>query len=168
MPKPSRRGFTLIECLIAILIFAVAFLGLAGLQIKSIQLAKTGEYHLVASALLEEVAEQIMSNPPGINTAGYLGIAEVNPACLGGESSTSCDPNTLARHEHSEWLSSLASLPNGALVICRDSSPEDGTPTAPMCSGSLEGDTPLAIKIWWESSQDNGQQMKSLSLAAGV
>ncbi len=57
----SRAGFTLIEVLVAVSIFAVGMLGLAAGAISIMRANKTAEFHTMATTLVQEKLEQLKS-----------------------------------------------------------------------------------------------------------
>jgi type IV pilus assembly protein PilV len=57
----SRAGFTLIEVLVAVSIFAVGMLGLAAGSISIMRANKTAQFHTMATTLVQEKLEQLKS-----------------------------------------------------------------------------------------------------------
>jgi type IV pilus assembly protein PilV len=160
--KKLSEGFTLLESLIAIAIFAIGFMGLAALQVKSIQLSESTNHRHLALNLATEMAEQLNSNLSAINSSAFFGAAVENTDCLG----SGCTPDQMAQHAIYEWQAAVANqLPGGAAIICRDSTPTDGLPGTPSCSDLADSTAPIAIKIWWKGPSDGSQQSVSLSLS---
>jgi type IV pilus modification protein PilV len=81
--KNENRGYTLIEVLIAMAIFAVGFLALASLQIKSISQNASSRMYSEATTMAVESLERLISlpyshteldqgnNPHRMTTGGY-------------------------------------------------------------------------------------------------
>jgi prepilin-type N-terminal cleavage/methylation domain-containing protein len=78
MAKPTTRqdGFTLLEVLIALTIFAIGLLGIAGLQVRAIQFNSASSER----ATVQSVAQMVMENllvrpikriPPGNSTCQF-------------------------------------------------------------------------------------------------
>jgi type IV pilus modification protein PilV len=61
--KNENQGYTLIEVLIAMAIFAVGFLALASLQIKSISQNASSRMHSEATTMAVESLERLISLP---------------------------------------------------------------------------------------------------------
>lgn len=163
--RRSCAGVTLLESLIAILIFAIGFIGLAALQLKSMQLSESSFQKHQAIALAQDMADRLASNATAITADGYLGTATQNLACIGQASPNTCTENQLAQHELFEWQTVISQrLPNSASAVCRDSSPQDGLPGSTACSASASSDTPVVIKIWWQAASDQSVQLYTLSL----
>lgn len=80
----SRKGFTLVELMIAVVILAIGLLGLAQLQVTAMQATTHSSGMVGANALAQRVAEEIMSFPPDpeeITTVGgqpFLSTAAAN------------------------------------------------------------------------------------------
>lgn len=164
--KRLSGGFTLLESLIAIVIFAIGFMGLAALQLKAIQVSESTHHRYLAVYLAQEMAERLSSNPSAVSSSAYFGASSQDTACLGLDSPFECTADQMAQHQLYEWQTAVtAQLPSGSAIVCRDSSPSDGTPSSTACSDLPSGDAPIAIKIWWQGPSDQSLQMVNLSLA---
>lgn len=169
MKNISQNGFTLIEILVTIIIFAFGLLGLAGLQLVSLSSIQSANYRSIANLKAYDMTERIRSNS-GTNYDGLTGIdnqcrvAHYNNANI---SPADCTPSLLAQDDIWDWSQELSSeLPAGNGIVCIDSTPEDGTPAAPACDGI---GTTYAIKIWWTDkpkSVISGPQ-KQLTVSVG-
>lgn len=85
-------GFTLLELLIAVTIFAVGLLTVAGMQVTAMQAGTTAQTQSVATALAQGVFEELMSRDPADalfnNAAGdeqYVLDGDVRDQLTGGE-----------------------------------------------------------------------------------
>lgn len=99
----GKHGFTLLEVMIALVIFSIGLLGLAGLQgltVKSNQIAFS---RTVATQLAYDLADRIRNN----KTANYaVTIPATAPtSCV--TSSASCSPSELANYDLYEWSQGL-------------------------------------------------------------
>lgn len=151
-PAP-QSGFTMIEVLIAVLVLSIGLLGLAGLQAASLRNNHSAYLRSQATLLAYGIGDRMRANQAevaggtGYNMSAYS-IPSAVPACNSG----GCSPANMAQNDLYEWETTLArELPNGKGVVCLDSSPDDGTPASPACSG---GGNVYAIKIWWTDSRD--------------
>lgn len=168
-------GFTLLEVLVAIIIFSIGLLGLAGLQILSLKLSADSLLRTIATLQANDMIDRMRANVAATSlgvTSPYnnpTGAYTANPNCLGMNSSggsinTTCTSTQMAQQDFYEWYANLAGapangwhptisavLPSGAGVVCIDSTPEDGTPANPGCDNvvAVPGKPIFAIKIWW-------------------
>ena len=175
-----QAGFTMVEILVAILIFSIGLLGLASLQVVGYKLSSDSLYRTMAAILANDMIDRMRTNTvetakgvtsaynnPGATSAG-------NPACLGknsggGTLNTSCTSSQMAMEDFYEWYASLqgvgatawypavtAQLPSASGVVCVDSTPNDGSPGSFGCDNvvAVAGKPIYAIKIWWVERKD--------------
>ncbi len=97
--KRRQRGFTLIEVLITLLIIAIGLLGLAGLQMTSLQSQLEAYQRAQAVMLAEEMANRIRSNAPAARAGAYTAGSSY------GTAAQACDPNTqtTAAYDLCDW-----------------------------------------------------------------
>lgn len=110
----TQQGVSLIEVLITLLVLSVGLIGLAGLQMVSIQANKSAYYRSQATLLAYDMADRMRANQVQANTDVYF----LNyPA-----SSTAHEVSgNQANKDLSEWLNALAqTLPDGTAAISRD------------------------------------------------
>jgi type IV pilus assembly protein PilV len=103
--RTAQRGMTLIEILVAIVVLSIGLLGLAGLQLKGLQVGQGSTYRWQAAMLAEDIADRIRADRA--NAAAYqmtLGVPAGSPT-LG----------TLA--SITDWLARVAALPGGTATI---------------------------------------------------
>ncbi len=181
-PSISTKGFTLVEILIAVVVFSVGLLGLANLQIMSLKLSHDSLLRSTATVLAKDMAERIRANvlQASLGTASPYnnpaGSATANPNCLskdasGGSIDGSCSQSEMAAHDFYEWNSHLqgrtatawhpavkGKLPAGQGIVCIDSTPNDGAPPPgdPLCDNisPVAGKNIFTIKIWWSERKD--------------
>ena len=118
-PRPFRyhqAGFTLIEVMIALVIFTVALLGLAGLQAASLRDNQLAYLNTVAVQLARDMGERIRANPEAAAAGAYL-VDNINGSaaapsvdCYSG----SCTAADIAATDAYEWLTTIEKrLPTG-------------------------------------------------------
>lgn len=158
MPRPhplsiASGGYTLIEILVSVLVLAIGLLGLAQLQLMSIQNTHSSHLRSVATSLAYDMADRVRANPAAFQIGAYNNpTATQDASCLG----AGCAPGAMAGHDAYEWQTDVAAqLPSGAAVICLDSTPNDGIPGTPACDG---GGQIYAIKIWWADDKTGNLQ----------
>jgi len=104
-----RRGFSLIEVLITILIFAIGMLGLAALQATSVRSNQSANFRTQATALGYMIIDRMRANSDAVLRGEYLaGLVAGNCAAAPPASPPQ------AAHDVAAWRQQLAcQLPNG-------------------------------------------------------
>ena len=156
------RGFTLIEVLVAVLILSIGVLGVAGMQVTSMQVEREARLQATGVRMARELGDLMRANPKvaEVLTAAdnpYLGDFTAAPGapatnCL----SDSCaDGKVLAGWEMNDWMTRVADdLPGARALICFDRTPYDGG-GLPQWLCSNDGNTAV-IKIGWTRSGTQG------------
>lgn len=143
------HGVSMIEVLVTVVILAVGLLGVAGLQITGLSSGQNAYLRTIATQQAYDMADRMRANLAGVNAGNYSAIAgtTTNPNCI----STGCTTAQMAQYDAWEWNNNNALyLPLGAGAVCKDSTPNDGTPTATACDGA--GNL-YAIKVWWDGTR---------------
>jgi type IV pilus assembly protein PilV len=118
-PPGSRRtrGFSLIEVLITILIFAVGLLGMAALQAVSMRSNQSANFRTQATALAYMIIDRMHANADAIARGGYLAGLEAGDCATGPD-----DGAETAAYDIAEWRQQLAcQLPEGQGAIWSES-----------------------------------------------
>jgi len=112
-----NRGFTLLEVLIALLIFTLGLLGMAGLLVVSVRVNHGAYLRTQASFLAQSMADRMRANTPRVWTNDYSAsypTADTNP-CAG---TTACSRANIAIRDKSFWSLQLQDqLPNATASI---------------------------------------------------
>ncbi|EQD44142.1 type IV pilus modification protein PilV, partial [mine drainage metagenome] len=81
----ARCGFSLVEVLVAVLIFSLGLLGLAGLLVVSTQSSHASYLRTQVGFMAEQMANRMRANPQGVWAGSYdsaaYPIAGAPPAC---------------------------------------------------------------------------------------
>lgn len=108
---PTQRGFSMLEVLIAVLVFSLGIIGLAGLLIFAIQSNHVAYLRTQATFLAHNMADRMAANPAGLWTNAYNGdypVAASTASCAAG-----CTPAQLAEYDKAQWSTQLTTfLPN--------------------------------------------------------
>jgi type IV pilus assembly protein PilV len=156
----SRRdtaGFTLLEVMIAVVIFSIGLLGIAGLQVAGMRFTHGSQLRAIATMQAENMADRLRTNIAGVNAYNY-NITGAMPTSYAKDcDNVVCTPAELATFDLVSWNLGHSSttkpregnanvLPGGAGVVCLDSTPTDGTPSDWACDNA---GFVYAIKVFW-------------------
>ena len=145
----KSRGFTLLEVLIALLVFSLGLLGLAGLMIMSVKTNHSAYLRTQATFLAESMADRMRADPMAIWASSYNGSypALASDPCANG---APCSSVNIAIRDKAIWSQQLIdSLPNvAATITC--------TPNAGIVMPSASANPPYnglcAMRITWNES----------------
>ena len=142
--RTPEQGTTLLEVLIAIVVFSFGMIGMLGLVVNSLKMTSTSNYRSFASEQLAAMAEALNANPAVIDK--YLsGSSTAVATCL---TATGCSTTDLAATEIKLWKERIETppngLPSGSAVICRDST---------LASAACDGSGRPVVKICWNESR---------------
>ncbi|MFC5741602.1 type IV pilus modification protein PilV [Dyella tabacisoli] len=122
-----QRGVSLIEVLMAVLIFSIGLIGLAGLLVMATRSNEAAYLRTQVTFLAGNMADRMRANPMGVWNGNYNTDTNALPttvsstdACL----NTACSPAQLAKRDQQIWVNQLKTfLPNQtATVICTNTS----------------------------------------------
>ena len=171
-------GFTLIEVMVALLIFAIGMLGLAGLQIKAHQTTQFAHTRTNITLNAGSLIDRMRSNMAGVTAGDYVyehdadGDLTVEADCAIGNSNL-CDATERATTDIKEWILEMGAavplvdgggnlLDSAEVRVCRDGTPEtqaDVEPTVPgegiVCDNDVNQWT---IYIDWTDQRELTEQ----------
>jgi len=169
--KSSELGVTLVEVLVSLLVVAIGMLGVAGLFVASTRGAADSGYRSTASLAAYEIIDRIRANRDGLGAYASASVIPTSAAPAVNCFNALCSPVQLAAFETVTWAQSLtnaslsgssltasARLPNAQAVICQDTTPDDGTPSAPGCAAAPAATDPWVVKIWWDERVTNATE----------
>lgn len=108
-------GFTLLEVMVALVIFSIGLLGLAGLQSQSLRYNHSAYLQTQATFLAYDILDRMRANKAQAELGGYnadLSTDGSNNNC--NDSSVSCETSEMAQFDVFEWKNLLANrLPDG-------------------------------------------------------
>jgi type IV pilus assembly protein PilV len=139
--KTNQKGVTLIEVLVAIVIFSIGLLGLAAMQLHSLQFNETASVRGHAVFLAYEMADRIRARPDGAALSGFeLAI------CAPGDEE--CVVSTKA--DHVEWRANLArQLPGGTGSV------------------AIAGNR-ATITVQWSETRTGGAENQTISIVTRI
>lgn len=115
MRRDQVYGFTLLEVLIALLVFSLGLLGMAGLLTVAVQTNHSAYLRTQATFLAQGMADRMRANVLGLWNGKYDGTYSSSTAgtasgCLNG---TKCDYDAVAARDTQIWSNQLGNfLPN--------------------------------------------------------
>lgn len=171
--RPRQQGFTLIEVLVAIVVFSFGMLGMVGLQAAAMQANRESRMQNQATALARELAEMMRGNKViAVKTAaadnpylvelsvGALTIATPSYCLSVSNAADGCSsPAAVAAAQMTDWLARLdAALPGAQVSVCFDSAPYASTGMPQWTCNSTGANDIAFIKIGWtQGSTDRTQ-----------
>lgn len=144
----SQKGNTMLEVLVAIVVFSFGMLGLLGLMLNSLKMTSTSNYRSIAAEQFVAISEILNANPSLISSyIASSASSTITSNCL---NTTGCTAGQMQATDYGLWQQQLAMiLPSGQGVICSDSTPTDGVAGTWACDG-LGRPT---VKICWNESR---------------
>jgi len=114
-----QRGVSLIEVMMAVLIFSVGLIGLASLMVMSTRSNHAAYLRTQVTFLASNMADRMSANPEAVWRESYDSNAyPVAAATVGCGSGAACTPAELAVHDQQLWSSQLRTfLPNPKATI---------------------------------------------------
>jgi type IV pilus assembly protein PilV len=104
--RRAQPGFSLIEMLVALIVFSIGLLSIAGLQTVSKQANFEALQRTTASQIAYGLLEDMRVNGDGLN--GYLGAGEIGGGSRGGEPAPNCGGgsicNAAEKASHDLWF----------------------------------------------------------------
>ena len=114
------RGFSLLEVLIALVVFSLGLLGLAGMMVLSVKANHTAYLRTQASFVAQSMADRMRTNVGQIKSyeGNYGGEATFTNPCT---DTTACTPENLVKRDQAVWNQQLLdSLPAATASIACD------------------------------------------------
>jgi type IV pilus assembly protein PilV len=150
MPVP--RGVTLMEVLVAMLVFSMGLIGTASLMMVAMRSTQAAYVRTQVAFLAQNMAERMQANPIGVWSGDYNGSY---PDGGGQDCAAGCAPAQLARYDRRQWSSQLKSfLPPDAKadILCRhggmaDAPAREQIPLRPPYGGNC------SMAITWTERQ---------------
>ncbi|MEH6473377.1 MAG: type IV pilus modification protein PilV [Halopseudomonas sp.] len=120
--KPSMaHGFTLIEVLIALLIFGLGVVGVTALTTQSQRITHQAYQSMTATWQLHDIMELIRANASEARgSSSYIRAYDADipavPSCITND--TDCSPTLMAQYDLNQWLTTVSQeLPTGSGAI---------------------------------------------------
>lgn len=161
--KTDSSGFTLIEVMVAMVIFAIGLLGLAGLQATALNSNHASYTRTQATLLAYDMADRIRANPSAKDQVTDYVLAANDAAipdyaaCVTDTScdcvSNFCSATKIRTSDHSAWITTIGGiLPSGTGSI--------------GSTINADGSTQYTINVLWDEER-NGDAGTLCTTAAG-
>ena len=136
-------GFSLLESLIALVVFSIGFLALTLLMHTSLQNTNSAFYRSVATEQAYDMADRIRANRgvAGANVGSYNGVeAKDDPGCIA--SKKGCTPPELADYDGWQWnRTNDRVLPSGGgRIVVKPPDPATGA-------------VPVTVTVSWDDNR---------------
>lgn len=167
-----QQGFSLIEILVSLAIFAIGMLGTAGLQIASMRSSQLASHSSIAASLARDFQSVVQSTQPSTATMAALLPASgstnsvdctdncLDSAALGavtgsGCKNAICSEAAFIDFHIKEWADRVKNdLPGGRAIVCYDTAPLDANKLFQWdCTGrggAADDGGLLTVKIGWD------------------
>jgi len=109
----KTQGFTLLEVMISIAILAIGMLGIAGLQMVSIEHNNAAYLRSQAITISQDIVERMRNNPDAVNANKFDSIdsdniSAISSACL--TAAEGCTSDALADIDLYQWAQTITSI----------------------------------------------------------
>lgn len=163
------HGFSLIESMIAVLIFSFGMLGVGGLMIKSVKINHSGYMRSQAVFLVSSVMDMMRRNTTAVwenkYNGEFSGYTDVSELCIDSE----CDWNSLATKDVKSWSNMIYQLlPNSSGSInCIPKGASSSVDSENLFSASepYNGYCEVTVK-WTESNEKSGEDKQKVTWIA--
>ena len=158
MKLRRHKGFSLLEVMVAVVVFSIGLIGLGLLLTASIRANHVGFLHSQATFVAEAIADSMRANVIGVWLNAYNGNWNAaTPAAAIDCTGVACTPVQLAARDVAAWGRMVGELlPNGAANV--NCAPRPGRPvpdavqllTSPVYSGTC-----VVTLTWTEQTEGN-------------
>ena len=150
-----NSGFTLIEVLVTFLVIALGLLGLAALQVNTINSGFEAYQRALVTALVDDMAERLRMNPQAVSSGAY---APFNPdaVCISATATTDMaaklTPGDRASHDQCQWADLIDGLAVKAVAGDEKgiAAPIGATGCIEMLTGSGSGESVARVSVAWQ------------------
>lgn len=134
------------EVLVAVLVVAVGVLGIAGLQLVTMQTSTGSMMRTQANQFAYNIIDRIRANP-GVDYT--LDVDDPAPVPANNCENVACTPAQMADFDRAQWLTQLDDLPAGDGGIAMDG-----------------GD--VVVTVRWDDDNNAGNDLKTFTIATRV
>ena len=138
----GKRGFTLLEVLIALLVLSIGLLGLAALQTVGMRSSQMATQRTLATQYTIDIMDRMRANPGGLTAGNRYYVIDAHdptPVIAADCDATACTTEQLAGFDLAQWRAGVNKLPGGKSRISRDAANGTGVHT---------------ISVHWNATRD--------------
>ena len=157
----QKKGFTLIESMIAIVVFSFGLLGVAGVMTVAVKNNHNGYMRSQATVLTATIIDMMRRNQPGLKlgsyNGSYTGYSDISALCT----SSACNSVALAARDVQQWSNLITQLlPNSSgNIACVEFGTETWgvAPYNGICNVTVS---------WTEANEIDASSIQSITLTA--
>lgn len=148
--RVAQQGYSLLEVLIALLVFSIGLLGLAAMLVSAVRGNHQAYYRTQATFVAQSISDGMKADLMGINNGAYNTDGFIDSH---GGACTTCEADQVAARNLNSWTSMARNdLPNGAISINCDASAVPVSQIAVFYPGVC------TVAVRWSEVSDTGQQ----------
>ncbi len=153
-----QRGVSLIEVMMAVLIFSIGLIGLASLMVMATRANHTAYLRTQVVYLANSMAGRMSANSVGVWDGDYNGSYPVSSTSVGCGYGSACDAAALATHDQRLWSAQLKTfLPNPtATIACGGVGTAGYDPTSQLATRPPYGGT-CTMTLNWNEQREGDQ-----------
>lgn len=152
--KPQRLnlGFSLLEVLVALVVFSIALVGFAGAMSVAMRAGNISTARTQATIIAKMLEDRMRANPQGVIDGQYVGTLNASTGAPSNDCSGGCTSSQLATYDMAVVAQTLSrSLPNGTATInCNLSPPPVTVGVRPTPRGPC-----TVVVTWGEVTESN-------------
>jgi type IV pilus assembly protein PilV len=151
--QTRRRGSTMIEVMVAILILAFGMMGMLGMFLNSLKISSGGIYRNSATQHAYMMADIMRANVTNLQNY-FSPTATSTSACF---TTAGCTTTQIPNTEYKVWQTQLSGLlPAGQGKVCRDSVAANTSSRPPTNMASFmtcDNSGELVVKVCWDETR---------------
>jgi type IV pilus assembly protein PilV len=157
--RNKQQGFTLIEVMIAVVVFSFGLLGVAGVMTVAVKNNHNGYMRSQAAFMASSIIDMMRRNKGGVKAGlydgTYSGFVDVTSMCT----ISPCGPTNLAARDVQQWSNMITQLlPNSSgTIACALNTVWPDAPVNGFCTVTVN---------WTESNEIDSESNQTLSIVA--
>jgi len=164
----KQKGFTLIEAMIAVVVFSFGLLGVAGVMLVAVKSNHNGYMRSQANFLAHSIIESMRGNSwavwNNVYDGTYQGYSAVDGVCT---SASPCNCSSVARRDTQKWSNMITNtLTNGSGSISCAASGAYGSYTCGQSDQPYLGLCTVTV-TWNESNEKDASSEQSVTIVSG-